>query len=55
MQSKIGPCPKQWNLPKNIDWLEQNPIVNPVHVTFLKDVVHSQREIADTARKEENV
>jgi hypothetical protein len=40
---------------KKIEWLEQNPIVNTVHISFLKDVVHSQREIADTARKEENV
>jgi hypothetical protein len=39
---------------KKNEWLEQNPIVNPVDITFLKDVVHIQREIADTARKEKH-
>jgi hypothetical protein len=49
---KIGPRPRKWNLPKIQEWLENNPIVNPFDIEFVKGEVASRKEAAEAAQKE---
>ncbi len=50
--NKLGPNPKQWNLSKIHDWLDQNPITDPTDIEFLKSMVSSWKEVIEAARKE---
>jgi hypothetical protein len=50
---KLGPCLRKWNLLKiQEEWLEQNLIVDPIDIEFLKDTVASQKEVAKAAQIE---
>ncbi len=49
--NKLGPCPKQWNLPKIHDWFDQNPITDRTDIEFLKSTVASWKEVAEAAQK----
>jgi hypothetical protein len=50
--STKGPRPKQWNLVKIHEWLEQNVIVNAADIAFVKDTVASRKEVAEAAQRE---
>jgi hypothetical protein len=52
-KKKVGPRPKQWNLSKSLEWLEEHPISDPANISFLKREVTSQKEVLETAQKEE--
>jgi hypothetical protein len=50
---KVGPRPKQWNLSKILEWLEEHPISDPADISFLKREVASRKEVLEAAQKEE--
>ncbi len=51
---EIGPRPKQWNMPKLQEWLEQNPVVDESDIAFVTASVASRKAVAEAAQKEEN-
>ncbi len=50
---KVDPRPKQWNLSKILEWLEEHPILDPADISFLKREVASQKEVIEAAQEEE--
>ena len=51
--NKLGPRPKQWNLPKIHDWLDQNQITDPTDIEFLKrGMQRASWRPTQTARRE---
>ena len=47
-----GPRPRQWNLAKIQEWLDQHPVDDAREITFLKVTVEKRKQVAEKAGKE---
>ena len=47
-----GPRPRQWNLAKIQEWLDQHPVDDAREITFLKVTVEERKQVAEKAGKE---
>jgi hypothetical protein len=48
-QSKGKPRPKQWAMPKLLEWLDQNPITCSADIAYLKQKVSEHKKLAQGA------